>query len=157
MAEKKIDKGSEDAKQRCVGWGWGAVSGGGGTFLGGERAQLAMSLLHEAHTEARISFLTWMIAAAPVVVIMTLIAVVTLCRRIPDGLDDVRAATRMLDDRVRRLGPMSGRERRLPALGLLTIVAWVTVGHRPAVGLGVIAMVSGSLLFCLRFVAWPSA
>ena len=152
----KLPKGSPYAKKLFLGLAWGAVIGGVGTFLGGARAPLALSLLHEAHPEARISFLTWMIAAAPVVVIMTLIAVATLCWRIPNDLDDVRAATRMLDDRVGRLGPMSARERRLAVLGLLTIISWITLGHRPEVGLAVIAMISASLLFCLRIVDWQS-
>ena len=92
-----------------------------------------------------------MLAALPIVIVMTLAAVFLLCRRIPNDIDNIQAATRMLDRRVRTLGAMSARERKLAILGLLTIVAWITVGHP---WLAVIAMVSAVMLFVLRIVAW---
>ena len=150
----KLKRGSNYAKKLFLGLAWGSIIGGVGTFLGGARAPLALSLLHETHPETRISFLHWMAAAMPVVIIMTFVAVVTLRRRIPDDIDDIRAATRMLDQRVRRLGPMSPRERRLALLSLVTIAAWIIGGH--TVGLAVIAMVSAATLFLLRIVDWKS-
>jgi sodium-dependent dicarboxylate transporter 2/3/5 len=150
----KLERRSNYAKKLFLALAWGSVIGGVGTFLGGARAPLALSLLHEAHPEKTISFLHWMIAAIPVVIIMTVVAVVMLQRRIPDDIEDIKAATRMLDQRVRRLGPMSPREFRLAILSLLTIVAWIVMGH--TVGLAVIAMVSAVLLFLLRVVDWRS-
>ena len=148
-----LTRGSHYAKKLFLGLAWGAIIGGVGTFLGGARTPLALSLLHEAHPTVTISFLSWMAACIPVVVIMTVVAVLTL-RRIPNDIDDIKPATRMLDQRVRRLGRLSGRERRLAGLTLVTIAAWITVGH--TVGLAVIAMVSGALLFVLRIVDWKT-
>ena len=74
--------------------------------------------------------------------------------RMPDEIDDIKPATRMLDERVRLLGPMSSRERRLAGLGLATILAWILLGH--TVGLAVIAMVSAAALFLLRVVGWKT-
>lgn len=147
----KLPQGSRYAKKLFLGLAWGAVIGGVGTFLGGARAPLALSLLREAHPEKNISFVRWMIAAMPIVVIMTGVALLTL-RFVRNDIENIRPATRMLDERVRLLGPMSGRERRLALLGVLTIIAWVTMGHH--VGLALIAMSSGTLLFVMRVVDW---
>ena len=150
----QLERGSNYAKKLFLGLAWGSVIGGIGTFLGGARAPLALSLLNEAHPETRIGFLSWMAAAMPLVIVLTAIAVWMLSLRIPNDIEDIRAATRMLDERVRRLGPMSARERRLGVLNILTIAAWIFLGH--TVGLGVIAMVSAVLLFVLRVVNWSA-
>jgi sodium-dependent dicarboxylate transporter 2/3/5 len=147
-----LSRGHNYAKKLFLGLAWGSIIGGVGTFLGGARAPLALSLLRESHPDLTISFGFWMAAAIPVVLIVTAIAVLMLRWRIPDDLTDIRSATRMLDERVRQLGPLTGKERRLAGLGLLTILAWITVGH--AVGLAVIAMLSAVALFVLRIVDW---
>ncbi|UCE62249.1 MAG: DASS family sodium-coupled anion symporter [Phycisphaerales bacterium] len=150
-----LKQGANYAKKLFLGLAWGSIIGGVGTFLGGARAPLALSLLHEAYPTVQISFLSWMIAALPIVLIMTALAVWTLCARIPHDIEDIKPATRMLDQRVRRLGPMSGRELRLAALGIATIAAWISMGH--TVGLAVIAMVSAVILFLLRVIDWKAA
>jgi len=147
-----LKKGSNYAKKLFLALAWGSIIGGVGTFLGGARAPLALSLLREASPETRISFLAWMAAAMPIVVVMTALAVWTLCSRIPSDIDDIKPATRMLDERVKRLGPMSARERRLAGLGVLTVAAWILLGN--FLDLAVIAMVSAVLLFALRVVDW---
>jgi sodium-dependent dicarboxylate transporter 2/3/5 len=151
-----LKRGSRYAKSLFLGLAWGSVIGGVGTFLGGARAPLALSLLHETHPDNTVSFLRWMVAALPVVIFMTVVALVMLRRRIPDDIDDIKPATRMLDERVRHLGPMSSRERRLAILSLATIAAWIAVGDHPKLGLAAIAMVSAVMLFFLRIVDWKS-
>ncbi|MGD2111041.1 MAG: DASS family sodium-coupled anion symporter, partial [Phycisphaerae bacterium] len=147
-----LQKGSNYAKKLFLGLAWGSVIGGVGTFLGGARAPLALSILQQTYPGKSIGFLHWMAASAPIVMIMTALAVWIVCSRVPADVRDIKAATRMLDERVRRLGPMSSRERRLAALGLLTIITWISVGH--AFDLGVVAMLSASLLFILRIADW---
>lgn len=148
----KLKRGSNYAKKLFLGLAWGSIIGGVGTFLGGARAPLALSILHETHPETTIKFLAWMAAAAPMVIVMTTLAVWILCSRIPNDIEDIKAATRMLDRRVRSLGPMSARERRLALLSVLTIAAWILFGHK--FDLGVIAMLSATLLFVLRVADW---
>ncbi len=147
-----IRRGGNYAKKLFLALAWGSIIGGVGTFLGGARAPLALSLLQEAHPGTTIGFLSWMSAAMPVVVVMIAFAVWMLCSRIPNDIEDIKPATRMLDERVRRLGPMSTRERRLAVLNVLTILAWIFLGH--TVGLAVIAMISAVLLFALRAADW---
>lgn len=150
----KLERGSRYAKKLFLGLAWGAIIGGVGTFLGGARAPLAISMLRQEHPEHGISFMEWMVAAIPIVVIMAIVAVVMLRVRVANDIDDIRAATRMLDGRVKRLGPMSSAERRLTVLALLTITAWITVGHE--YGLATIAILSAVALFALRIVDWRS-
>ncbi|MFQ5590345.1 MAG: SLC13 family permease [Phycisphaerae bacterium] len=150
----RLQRGNSYAKKLFLGMGWGAVIGGTGTFLGGARTPLALSMLRDVDPSARISFLGWAAAAIPVVVVMTFVAIMVLRTRVPNDIDNIKAATHMLDERVRRLGPMSGPEQRLAGLGILTIIAWITVGH--TVGLAVIAILSSILLFALRIVEWRS-
>ncbi|MCH7924683.1 MAG: DASS family sodium-coupled anion symporter [Planctomycetes bacterium] len=152
VASLKLERGAPYAKKLFLGLAWGSIIGGVGTFLGGSRAPLALEMLHKAHPDARISFLSWMLAAAPIVVVMTAVAVFMLTRRLPNELDDIKGATSMLDERVRRLGPMSGREVRLAGLTLVTIVFWISTGT--TIGLGVIAIVAATALFVLRIVEW---
>ena len=151
-ATLNLKQGSPYAKKLFLALAWGSIIGGVGTVLGGARAPLALSLLNEFHPETKIGFLSWMAAALPLVLVMTTMAVLVLRVRIANDIDDIKAATRMLDDRVRRLGPMSGRERRLLILFLLTIAAWIILGHR--FDLGLIAMLSAVMLFALRVADW---
>jgi len=154
VASLGLKQGHPYAKKLFLGLAWGSIIGGVGTFLGGARVPLALSLLYEAHPEARVGFLAWLLASAPIVLLLTLVAVWTLQRRIPSNLKDIKAATHMLDERVGRLGPMSGKEWRLALLGGATIITWIVAGH--ALGLAVIAMLSAALLFLLRIVQWPA-
>ena len=147
-----LKRGANYAKKLFLGLAWGAVIGGVGTFLGGARAPLALEMLHEAHPDVHISFLSWMIAALPIVIIMTAMAIVMLNKRIPCDVDDIRPATRMLSERVRLLGRLSAREMRLAALNIATIIAWIFFGHE--IGLGTIAIVSAVMIFVLRIADW---
>jgi len=148
----ELQRGANYAKKLFLGLAWGASIGGVGTFLGGARAPLALSMLHDRHPGTTVSFLGWLIASSPIVVIMTAVAVLALRWHIANDIDDVRAATRMLDGRVKRLGRMSSAERRLAALTLATIGAWIVLGE--TVGLAVIAILSAALLFAMRIVEW---
>lgn len=150
----ELKRGSRYAKKLFLGLAWGAIIGSCGTLLGGARAPLALCLLYEAHPGIRISFLGWMLAALPVVIVMTLVALIVLRRRIPNDLTDITPATRMLDERVRHLGPMSSRERRLAILAVATVLAWVFLGN--TLGLAVIAILAAVGLFFLRIVEWPT-
>ncbi len=147
LEKRKSDYG----KMLFLALAWGSIIGGVGTFLGGARAPLALGMLAE-YSGDRITFIQWMVAAAPVVVVMVVMAWFVLHRSFRCDVESIQPATRMLDDRVKRLGPMSGPERRLAVLGIGTIAAWIFLGH--TVGLAVIAVVSGVLIFVLQITGW---
>lgn len=147
------------AKALFFGLAWGALIGGCGTFLGGARAPLAVALLQDTFRDAvtnepiyRVSFLQWIKVAAPLVVVMTAVAVLVLRRVIPWEVPDITPATRMLNERVAALGPMSSQERRLAVVGLLTIACWILLGHW--LDIAVIAVLAAVALSALRIVGW---
>lgn len=149
----RLKRGHAYAKKLFLALAWGSIIGGVGTFLGGARAPLALSLLAD-HSGERIGFLSWMLAAMPVVIVMAVIAHQMLLRRLDNEIDDIRAATNMLDRRVRRLGPMSMPERKLAILGSITVLAWIVGGHD--VNPAVIAIVSAVMIFVLGIVEWQA-
>ena len=130
---------------------WGAVIGGVGTILGGARAPLAIDF-YEQYYGQRIGFFTWMLACMPIVVVLTTVALFLLPKFVSMDIDDVSAATRMLGQRVGRLGKMRPVEWRLLLLWLGTIFFGVFWGQK--LGLAVIAVASACLLFILRIVTW---
>jgi len=149
----RLERGrSNYAKMLFLGLAWGATIGSVGTFLGGARAPLAIGLLKDKFPEAHVTFLGWAAAAMPVVLVLVLVAVGLLRRWFRTDLTDVRGATAMIDERVRSLGRMSARERRLAGLGLATVAAWIGLGDR--IGLGVIAVLAAAMLFVLRIAPW---
>lgn len=155
----KLQKGhSGYAKSLFFGLAWGAVIGGCGTFLGGARAPLAVELLRDTYRTAdgaamfNVSFLEWMKVSMPLVIVMTALAAVILCKFIPSEVKDITPATRYLNARVRSLGRMSSRERRLTVLGVLTLIAWIGFGHR--LDVAVIAVMAAVGLSVLRIVNW---
>lgn len=149
-----LKQGSAYAKKLFLALAWGAVIGGVGTFLGGARAPLALSLLQEAYPDTRITFVQWMLAAIPIVILMVGIGLIVLRYRIQSDITSIKEATQMLDRRVEQIGAMSSVECRLAGLGIVTIAAWIVLGH--TIGLSVIAIFSASLLFVLRIVDWRS-
>ncbi len=146
------------ARKLFFGLAWGTVIGSCGTILGGARAPLAMELLRDTYRDAEgaaaypISFLQWMGVSMPLVVVMTALAIVALLWVFPSEVTDITRATRMLNVRVKALGGMSGRERRLALLMLATIACWVSLGTR--VDVAVIAVVAAVGLAVFRIVSW---
>ncbi|HOW17755.1 MAG TPA: DASS family sodium-coupled anion symporter [Phycisphaerae bacterium] len=155
--------GSPYARSLFLALAWGPVVGGVGTYLGGARAVLAVEILRKFHPDAATpSFLAYAATAMPLVIILTAAAFYIITVGTKREIDSIAPATRMLTDRVRLLGPLSGRERRLAVLAILTVLAWIIVpqvsgpllGYR--VELGVIAVVSAVMVFVLRIVKWNS-
>ena len=154
-----LKKGSSGyARMLFFGLAWGAVIGSCGTFLGGARAPLAVALLRDTYQTAggeaifTVSFLAWMKAGMPLVLVMTAAAVLILLRFGSSEVSDIAPATRMLNQRVQALGSMSSRERRLAVVGILTIGCWITFGHR--IDIAVIAVVAAVALSVFRIVDW---
>ncbi len=143
------------ARTLFFGLAWGAVIGSCGTFLGGARAPLAVEVLRDTYGGAEwasVSFLHWMGVSMPLVVAMTVLAIVALLWVFPSEVKDITPATRMLNIRVKALGGMSRRERRLVLLMLATIACWITLGAR--LDVAVIAVVAAVALAVLRIVSW---
>lgn len=157
--------GSTYARSLFLSLSWGAMTGGVGTYLGGARAVLAAELFQnftEKHYPGQVapSFVEFAIVAAPIAILLTVVAYFVITWGARAEINSISQATRMLTDRVATLGPLSGRERRLAILAAATIVAWIVLpamsqrllGYK--IDLGVIAIVSAVLVFVLRIVQW---
>jgi sodium-dependent dicarboxylate transporter 2/3/5 len=155
----KLERGrSGYAKQMFLALAYGAAIGGVATFLGGARAPLALGLLRDTFQTPlgepvyTVSFLEWMRASMPLVIVLTGVALVLLFKFIDAEIDDITPATRMLNERVAQLGPLSRAEFRLAFVGGLTVAAWIGLGHE--FDLAVIAVLGAVAISLFRIADW---
>jgi len=132
---------------------WGAVIGGIATFLGGARAPLALGILSE-HYDLTIGFLDWMVAVAPLSIVLMFAAYFVLTRFFPMDVRDIERAKDALDAKARELGPVSAREKGVGAITALTIAAWIFAGRD--FGLAPIALLASVALFVFGLIDWKS-
>lgn len=155
LALRLRPKESNYAKVLFFALAWGAMIGSNASFLGSTRAALALGMLQKSYGTS-ISFLDWVLAAAPVVLLGVVTTPLILLTAYPRERIDFGAARTVLEDAVRELGPM--RRRQLYALGILilTVAAWVLLGGR-RVDLAVIALLGAVALFATGVLKWESA
>ncbi len=153
--------GSIYARSVFLALAWGPVVGGVGTYLGGARAVLAIELLRKFEPAAAApSFLEYAAIAMPLVILMTFATYYIITLGAHHEIDSVAPATRMLAARVRELGPLSSRERRLAWLSVVTVVSWIFLpqlserwfGWR--IEISVVAVLSAVAIFALGIVKW---
>lgn len=130
---------------------WGCVIGGVATFLGGARVPLAVGILSES-TGVTINFLSYTLAVLPLVVVMLFIGAFILTRPTTFEVSSVAKAHELLLKRIHVIGKVRYREYAVGILMALTVLAWMTIGHR--IGLASIALVSVVALFVFRLVRW---
>lgn len=108
---------------------WGCIIGGVATFLGGARAPLAIGILSET-TGQTISFMRWLLAAFPLVLILLLITYIMIIKMFPPEIDDVTSAKELLTQKLEKMGKPSLREKALGVLMVSTIFLWIFAGQR---------------------------
>jgi sodium-dependent dicarboxylate transporter 2/3/5 len=143
---------SSYAKALFLALAWGSIIGGVGTFLGGARAPLAVGLLYESYG-IRVGFLEWMIAAIPVVILMTPIAYMVLLAFFKVDVKDVTLAREFLRKEIERIGPMSKVEVKMAVLMVCTVLGWILLGTRYS--LATISILASVFIFVLRIARWP--
>ncbi|MDX8395098.1 MAG: DASS family sodium-coupled anion symporter [Mariprofundaceae bacterium] len=146
-----LNLGHRYAQSLFLAMAWGAIIGGVATLLGGARGPLAMGLLQEM-TGQSFTFVDWVLAAAPLVVVMLMIATVLLLWVTPFDRLDITAARTRLEQRQLELGSLGIQGRMMALLLLVTVFFWVFAGH--TLGLASIALVSVVVMFALRLVSW---
>jgi len=130
---------------------WGCVIGGIATYLGGARNPLAVGILF-AETGLQISFLRWLTASFPIVILMLAVALVVLHRGYREEPVDLDAAHRVLREELRVLGPIGDREKGVALVTLLTLAAWILLHE--IIGLATIALLSVAVMFIFRLTRW---
>jgi len=146
-----LPRGNRFAAAIFMALAWGAVIGGVATLLGGARGPLAMAIVQEM-TGRAFSFGGWVVAAAPMVLGMLVIAAVTLLRMAPLDEVDMAGARRRIEQRQLELGQLGLSGRLMAALMLATMGAWIWMGE--SVGLAGIALLAVAAMFALRIVGW---
>lgn len=151
-AAMKLDRGgSPYGKVLFLALAWGAMVGSNASFLGSTRAPLALGIL-ERSTGQHITLVQWLIAALPVVLLGLVIGMLLLRSGFPRERVEMEAAKRMIDESVRRLGPMGSLQLRVAGVLGATICAWVVLGSR--VDLAAMALVGAVALFAVRALEW---
>ncbi len=130
---------------------WGCIIGGIATYLGGARNPLAAGILFEERG-IEISFIRLLSASLPIVLVMLGLAWVILKVFFPAESVDMQKARDQLLKEQAQLGPVSGRELKIGAISLLTILSWIFL--HSYFGLAPIALFSVALLFVFRLVNW---
>jgi anion transporter len=130
---------------------WGAIIGGVMTLLGGARGPLALGMVQEI-TGQSFTFMDWTLAAAPLVVLMLLLAMIVLLVITPFESVNVDKARQCVEQRQLELGNLEPRGWLMGILLLVTVVAWIFGGH--AASLAAIALLSVAAMFALRLVSW---
>jgi sodium-dependent dicarboxylate transporter 2/3/5 len=130
---------------------WGCVIGGIATYLGGARNPLAVGILF-AQSGRQISFLRWLTASLPMVLMMLALAWLVLKVFFKVEPVDMTAARHALHEERRKLGAVTPKERGVAVLSALTIMAWVLLAN--LVGLATIALLSVVLMFVFRLTRW---
>lgn len=155
--------GSAYARSLFLALAWGTVVGGVGTFLGGGRAVLACDLLRRTFPDVPVpTFLGWAAKTMPLVVILTGVVYLVLTVRQKFEIDSIAPATRMLTERVKNLGALGPREKRIAGLAIVTILSWMFLpslanyllhpGHY--IGVAGISLVAAAGVFVLRISVW---
>jgi anion transporter len=75
-----------------------------------------------------ITWLSWLIAAAPFSVLMSIGLYVIMMRMMPPEAETIPGGQKVVDEALDKLGPMSGKEMRLLAISLVLLGFWATEG-----------------------------
>lgn len=130
---------------------WGVVIGSNTTLLGGARGPLALGILYNT-TGDKISFLQWMMWAAPLVILLLVVAYGLLLVMLQGEEVSLKGALRFLETRNTQLGEISQREKLTAGLMVGTIALWVVEGD--AWGLETVAFLSVSVAFVIGIAQW---
>ena len=141
-------------KSILLGVAYGCSIGSIGTYLGGARNLLAVSIMEES-TGLSIGFIDWIISAIPIVIIMLFSVWLILRKCFPHEEMDLNAAIDNLRVHVDALGKMSNGEKKTLAIFLFAVVLWFTCGQ--TLGLATIAVLAAGLLFITRTLDWTYA
>ncbi len=122
-----------------------------GSLLGGARNILAIGIL-ETVTGASLGFLDWMIAGAPIALVLTVLTFFTLKLVYPWKEIDTKKIRNKLQDEVREMGSMSRGEKKTVIIFFITLILWISVGRK--FGLSIVAIGGFFALMVSRTITW---
>jgi sodium-dependent dicarboxylate transporter 2/3/5 len=141
---------SNFGRASVIGVTYGCSIGSLGTIIGGARNPLTVGFLETEGIE--VTFLDWMLLSMPVVFLTLPLAWLILIRVFPPEEVNLKELTGLLSREVEKLGPMVGQQKVVMGVLMGTIVMWVFFSRE--IGLAVIAIASGVILFMTRSLEW---
>jgi anion transporter len=108
---------------------------------------------------ATITWLEWLIAAAPFAILMTLALYVVMTRMMPPEVATVAGGREAIREALAELGPMKASEKKLLAISLTLLGFWATEGvlHRFDTSTTTIAAVALMFLPGIGIMTWKEA
>src|SRR5262245_23831617 len=106
-----------------------------------------------------ITWLDWLIAAAPFAILMTIALYFVVMRMMPPGIGNVAGGRDAIRKALADLGPMSAKEKKLLAISLTLLGFWATEGvlHRFDTSSTTIAAVALMFLPGIGIMTWKEA
>lgn len=147
----KAKPGSRFAFACFLAMGWGAMTGGAATLLGGARAPLALGILQESTTYT-ISFIDWIKYTIPIIICMLIIGFVIIYLVSRKSTVSVESARAQLNIHKSSMGKLTKREVKTIIILLITIVLWIIYGTQ--LGLEIVGLFGVLLAFVTRTTCW---
>lgn len=169
-AGREAEKGSRDfAMAMMLMAAFGASVGGIGTPIGTPPNLIGIGMLARI-TGTQISFFKWMLLGVPIVLLLFGFLVGYFYWRTLRHLTLDAARTDIIQEELRRLGPLTGGQRNVMIAFGLTVALWLAPGILAIIGLGAtrfargfnaavpesVAAMSGAILLFLLPVSWRS-
>lgn len=151
MVARNESRNSNFAKAVILAVAYGTNVGSMGTLLGGARNPLAAGLYQE-YSGNSVSFIDWIIAALPLVVVMTFFVYLVLKYKFSLTEVDLNDTKKFMEKEVQKLGKISWREKRVIGIFGLTFLSWAIFGT--TVGLAVVAISSAVILLVSKLISW---
>lgn len=129
---------------------YGCSIGSLGTPIGGARNPLTISVLADAGI--RVSFFEWMSYSTPVVFLALPVVWLILHFTFPLEVENIADARKKIDDKVQEMGSMGRPELTVAAILAITVGLWMFASQE--LGLAVIALLGGALLFFTGSISW---
>jgi sodium-dependent dicarboxylate transporter 2/3/5 len=106
-----------------------------------------------------ITWLDWLIAAAPFAILMTVALYFVMMRMMPPGISNVAGGRETIRKALADLGPMTAKEKKLLAISLTLLAFWSTEGvlHRFDTSSTTIAAVALMFLPGIGIMTWKEA
>jgi sodium-dependent dicarboxylate transporter 2/3/5 len=113
----------------------------------------------ERMLKTTVTWLDWLIAAAPFAILMTIALYFVMMWMMPPGISNVAGGREAIRKALADLGPMSGKEKKLLAISLTLLAFWSTEGvlHRFDTSSTTIAAVALMFLPGIGIMTWKEA
>ena len=102
-----------------------------------------------------IAWIDWLRAAAPVGIILLAVVPLLLYKIYPPEIKESPDAPRWADDELRRMGPITRREKTLLALVTMALALWI--GAADSIDATMVALLVVALMLLLGVVTWTDA